>query len=285
MRALRFTSLVAASLGVALLAGCGIDVDIETSPKVVAGAVSSYDITLTNNSACPLTSLTTDPIDFAFLPFVPAATVEESQILSLVCGLSPVPPPAQSTALAGIGEIPWDQARAELAHAAAAAAATQCSGMGVTCEPASEGTIEGAICDTGAPIAPGGSLSLTCQATAPFNNGPFYSIALSLLIADGVCKAGTAEAGQACNDDGDCGMTGVCGDGICDGGMNDGNGCDSAGDCTGGTCVDCGDNAGIGFACAQQVGTAAAAPSLTPWGLGIALIGIGAVAYRRFRRV
>jgi MYXO-CTERM domain-containing protein len=285
MRALRFRSLLAASVGIALVAGCGIDIDIEADPKIVSGALTNYDITMTNASACPLISLTSDPVDFIFLPFVPASVVEESEILALACGLTPFPPPAQSTSLAGIGEIPWDQARAELAHAAAAAAATDCSGMGVTCMPASEGSLDGTICDTGGPIPPGGMRNLTCQATAPFSNGPFYAIAFSALIASGVCEAGTGEAGQACNDGSDCGMGGACSPGICDGGMNDGNGCTDAGDCSGGTCILCGDNAGIGFACAQQVGTASPAPSLTPWGIGAALLGLGAVAFRRFRRV
>lgn len=284
MRAGQFRSLIAATLAIAVVAGCGIDIDIEASPKVVAGAVSNYDITLTNNSACPLRSLSDEPVDFIFLPFVPASVVQQSEILALGCGLIPFPPPAQSTSLAGVGEIPWQQARAEIARAAAAAAATTCSGMGVTCFPDQQGSIDATVCDTGGPIAPGGMRDLTCEATAPFRTGPFYAIAFSALFADGVCEAGTAEAGQACGEDAECGMGGNCAFGICDGGMNDGNGCSDAGDCPGGTCIDCADNAGLGFACAEQVGTASPAPSLTPWGLGAALLGLGAVALRRFRR-
>ena len=286
MRALQLRSLLAATVGIALVAGCGIDIEIEANKTVVPGGTSTYGVKLTNNSACPLTSLTTDPVDFVFLPFVPQEVVEESEVLSLVCGLSPLPPPAQSTALAGAGEIPWDMARAELAHAAAAAAATQCSGTGVTCQSVMEGSLEGAICDTGSPLAPGEMRSLTCEATAPSGNGPFYALGFSVLIADGVCKAGTAEAGQACTDNGDCGMTGICGSGICDGGTNDGNGCDNTMDCPGmgATCIDCGDNAGLGFACEAQQAAVAPAPALAPWGFGVALLGLGAVAYRRFRR-
>ncbi len=288
MRAKQLLGLVAVSAVLVVVAGCGLDITIEGSSSVAPGGTANFDITLKNVSSCPLIELTTTPIDFELLTMLPASTVESSDFLSFLCGTGPLPPPARSTALAAQGDLPWDDARAELKKiAAAAAASAQCSGMGVTCESVSDSGQQAVICDTGPVLAPGEMRMLQCSAQVPVGNGPFYTVAFSAMIASGVCEAGTAEAGQACLDASDCGMGGSCSPGICVGGTNTGNGCTDVGDCPGmdTVCELCGENdAGLGFACFAQASAAAPAPSLAPWGIGVALLGLGAVAYRRFRR-
>lgn len=268
------------------LAGCGLDIAIQGAATVTHGQTAQYAVTLTNTSACPLYSLSDDDDgDVAFLPLVPAALVEDSELLALFCGQSSIPPPAMSTALAQPQEVPLPELRAQLSAVGATAVQNAaCSGAGLTCQTVVEDPITGVVCSLDAPLAPGAMLSLSCQGTVPAAGMRFYTLAFSDEIVAGVCTNATPAGGEACGDDEDCGMGGACATGICVGGTNAGFGCNDAGACPDGTCTDCSDNVALGLACLPQAVATAPAPSLAPWGVAIALLGLGAIAYRRLRR-
>lgn len=274
MLTLRTGALIASSFALVFLAGCGVELDI------TGGQNGAFQVKVTNVSACPLADFDDDEggANLAFVPYLPAAVVEESEFLALACGVGGQPPPAMSTQLAGAGEFPLDAARLQVASLQQLAAAATCSGSGVTCESQDEGV----ACVIEGTLNAGDMRTLTCQATPPAGPGPFYTLAFSSLEADGVCKAG-ANQGQACDEDDDCAGVDSCGDGICSGGTNDGLGCDADGDCGGGTCVDCNDGGGLGLACLAAAGPAPA-PALAPAGLAGALAALAGLAYWRLRR-
>lgn len=284
-------ALTAVALGATMLAaGCGLDVDITGGGPTRTGATQQFEVKLTNTSACPLLGGTAmngdDDTDFAFVPYIPAALVEDEIELEILCGLLEAPPAMQpSTALAEPGQVSLADLRAQTMAVGAQALATaaSCSGMGATC--AALGT-DGVVVGCALPdFAPGQMLTLTCQATVPPGiSGDVYTLAFSSGFGNGVCKAGTNQ-GQACSGDADCGGTvGACGDGICDGGTNGGYGCDESSDCGGGTCIDCDEGLAIGGDCAESsVVAVAQAPLMGPLALAGAALGLAALARRRLR--
>jgi hypothetical protein len=264
---------------VACGAGCGLDIKLTGGGTVGPGGSLTYQVKLTNVSACPLRVLS-DPSgpDFAFVPFVPASTVNDVEILRELCGLEA--PVALTPGLAAAGTV-TSQAAQEFLHAVASAATqTECSGTGIVCET----NDEVAFCQTGA-LAPGAMRTLNCTAQSGTTTGRFYSFALGAQVASGVCAAGPG-AGTACTSDNDCAMgSGTCAPGICVGGMNAGNGCDPQGDdCPSGSCTACADNMGLGVACAAVDITTAPAPAVSPLGLAVAVVMLCAIAAVMLRR-
>jgi len=272
-------ALIAAAM--ALLAGCGIDIDINGPPKVVPGQSATFQVTTTNVAACPLYDLGPPlGIDFEFAPFVPRAQIVDTEFAE-VCGIAG---PSRFTdtqpGLAHVSAAEIGDARSAFESIAAqSAASVECSGTGITCFTG-DGT---ALCDTGGTQLPNETRSLSCQTTAPNGIGPLYSIAVSAQFAAGVCKLGSTSPGVACVSDSDCGgAVGSCGTGICSGG-NTGNGCEGDGDCLGGTCTDCVDDMALGVACFASDDGAAPAPTLAPWGIALGLAALGSVAFWRLR--
>ncbi len=291
MRAVRFDLLAAGLMAAALVSGCGLSVDIMGGGPTRTGATQTFEIKLTNQSACPLASdsVIDDDADFAFVPFLPDAFVEENEELQLLCGLLPMQPSVELAQAGAVDPVAL-QNGLQTVLAQSAAAVVSCSGAGATCEPFDMfETPAGVVgCDL-PPFAPGAMLTLTCQATVPGGlAGDVYTLALAGLSADGVCKAGTNQ-GQPCFDDDDCGGgDDSCGEGICDGGTNDGLGCDeqlAETDCgAGGMCIDCDEGTGIGADCAvSSVAPVARAPLMGPLGLAGAALGLAALARRRLR--
>lgn len=275
----------------ALSAGCGVDVDITGGETASCDGRVTYQIKLTNVSACPLVSLASaeSPFDFAFLPLVPAESLEENTLLGEVCGSLGN---ASDSNLAVGALIPMDMAGALLASAPSAAESATCTGPGVTCFdlPGMSFPAPGVACQVGS-LAPNQMITLSCEAQAGPGVGSFVNPAIAGLVANGVCKAGPGQ-GNPCTEDSDCGTGGDCGDGICEGGGNDGNGCDTTAlpsECPAGACIDCSDNAGFGIDCSQTEVTpcaVAAAPAASPWGLAVmvaVVLATGGLTLRRRR--
>jgi len=287
MRAGRIGWLAGGAAAIALMTGCGLDIEIMGSTTVTAGQTATYTVKLTNTSVCPLANTDTEGEDLAVIPLIPAAVIEDEDLLAFFCNLTSLPPPARSNSLASTRDISVDEARATLSAALAAAQAedAQCSGTGISCMTTTDEGFDGVICDLGDPFAPGEMRTLSCSATVPSGGGPFYTLAIGGVTATGVCTNATAEGGDPCTTDGDCGMGGACGTGICVGGSNAGFGCDADGECPDeGVCTDCLEGQGLGLACLEQAQPVTAAPSLAPWGLAAAVLGLAAVGLRRLRR-
>jgi hypothetical protein len=268
------------AVGLVLLAGCGIDIDLSGPKSVTPGETATFQVKATNVSACPLF----DPglpmgIDFAFAAFVPGSTIEENELFAEICGLTGPSRFAGSSSLAEVGAAEVGVARDLFEAVAAQAADASCSGPGATCSASANEV----VCDTGGAMGVGEMRTLSCDATVPPGLGPFYSIAVSTQFAVGVCKAASASAGAACIDASQCGGAGLCGSGICVEGTNAGNGCDLAGDCTGGTCTSCSGDFALGVACFASARAIAPAPALAPWAIAVALAGLGGVAFLRLR--
>jgi hypothetical protein len=298
MKRLAPLSALVGVAGMLLLAGCGLDVTITGgSAPVCAGATQHLQVKLANVSACPLAPGNIGPF-LAVIPNVPAAEIENEPEFELLCGIGPPPARLPSNDLARPADVPLDELRTKVlalaqggdagtGGAAGTAVADQvsCSAPGVFCT--SEG--DGAFCDL-PPFAVGQMLTLDCAAKVPASTpGKVYNLAFTLLEANGVCKAGDGQ-GTPCIGADDCGMAGVCGDGICKGGGNNSFGCDTAtatADCPdGGTCVLCDTNLGLGAACEAGLVTACAAPvpAAGPGGLVFLLLGLAGVAFIRLRR-
>lgn len=275
----------------ALCAGCGVDVEIMGGETATCDGRVTYQIKLTNLSACPLISIADaeSPFDFVFLPLVPEEEIDENGILGQVCGSIPA---AHGPLLVEGGSIPMDMARGVLASTPSAAVSATCTGTGVSCFdlPGDLFFAPGVACLLGS-LAPDEMITLSCEAQAGSDVGTFFNPVIAGFIASGVCKEGPGQ-GDACDTNEDCGDGGVCGNGICDGGDNDGNGCDTTAtpsECPGGgACVDCSDNEGFGIDCSETVvePCAAAAPAASPWGLAsmvTVLFATGGLTLRRLR--
>jgi hypothetical protein len=276
----------------ALCAGCGVDIDIIGGETATCDGRVTFQIKVTNVSACPLFSLANAnaPFDFAFLPLVPAEQVEQDMLFDEVCGSDAS---ALGSSLAEAGSfIPMDMALAALASVSTAAVSATCTGPGVSCFALPEGPFPapGVACQLGS-LAPDEMVMLSCEAQAGPGVGSFFNPAIAGLVASGVCKAGPGQ-GNPCIEDSDCGTGGECGEGICDGGGNDGNGCDTTAmpsECEGGACIDCSSNGGFGIDCSQTVVApcaAAPAPAASPWALAV-MVGVvfatGGLTLRRLR--
>jgi hypothetical protein len=274
----------------ALGAGCGVDVDITGGETAACDGRVTYQVKLTNVSACPLVSLADaeNAFDFAFLPLVPAEQLEENMLLDEVCGSIGA---AHDSNLAAGWFIPMDLAHAVLASTPSAAVSATCTGTGVSCFdlPDTLFSTPGVACQIGS-LAPDEMIALSCEAQAGSDVGSFFNPAIAALIASGVCKAGPGQ-GSACIGSSDCGDGGTCGGGICEGGNNDGNGCDTTAmpsECPGGACVDCSSNGGFGVDCSQTVvePCAVRAPAASSWGLALmvaVVFGTGGLTLRRLR--
>jgi len=258
-------------------AGCGLDVMLTGGEHAQLGETVTYQVKLTNTSACPLHGSPGDPA-FAFLPMLPASLIDGE--LAMLCGLDGTAP-AMSPQLAQTTSFEVDAATQMLQTIAEQATDVTCSGTGVTCGPF-DGIPGFTACEVG-DFAPGEMRQLTCTATAD-TAGQLFNLAIAFEPALGVCKAGPGQ-GQSCEIDSDCGVGGVCGSGICVDGSNAGNGCSVAGECPGGDCVDCDAGSGVGFVCTQTVVQGVAgAPAMSGWGLLAGVLALSTVAAIMLRR-
>ncbi len=320
----RIVSCLVTALCLPLLGGCGLILELTSTPQQVApGGAVELGIKVTNPSQCPF-----GDVDVTLLPFIPVEEIliegddEDlenlvAEILTAACtgGSFELPdgvecriedndivcefPPDEGAAHSAEGvtvrsptgtllACERDGSRLICARPADDGEAGQAAlaPMGLTCGPEMGGEINCSMPG----IAPGAMATTSVSLAAPTALGTYYSMLLGGAFDRGICK----NTGTPCGGDSDCpgGAMGVCGLGIC---IDDqtqalGVGCDSDAECPqDSSCVICEPDNGLPplpFACAQTVVQAptAPAPALSPWAAAAAVLVLLAVAYYRRRR-
>jgi hypothetical protein len=272
--------------------GCLI-IDIFGDPAVRPGQTQQFQVKLTNPSACPVFDSGASSDDLAIVPLAPLSAIEAIEdeetraLVEVLCGLRP--PPSDLPAMLGAVEASEGTLRS-IAHAAALSAQmASCSGPGVSCgplPPTPDTPPGGVLCALPA-LGAGEMVTLDCEAPVPSSAvGTLYTFAQTELRARGVCKAGSGQ-GNPCANSANCGIGGVCAFGICVDGTNDGNGCNAMAmpsECPGGQCIACSESTGVGAECQPFLVLAPAqAPAVGPWGLGVGLVVLAALAGYRLR--
>jgi hypothetical protein len=227
-----------------LLSGCALDIQFTSSPDtVMVGQQVTYDIKVTNVTACPL-----GPTSFTVIPLLSSeeeALIDEelAERIELtvadVCEMRlPEEPPEAVMALAADPHR-LETLRADLQAQLAApgrALGGGATSVTITCEPMTRPDgIDFFECSVG-PLAPGEMATTQIMLTATAA-GVFRNIAFNAVRGARFCDDG-ANAGMHCVADAEC-PEAKCLGGRCEGGDNDGYGCAMPDDCPKGECIDC----------------------------------------------
>ncbi|HVM94842.1 MAG TPA: hypothetical protein VMT89_00570 [Candidatus Acidoferrales bacterium] len=301
-----------------VLAGCGINVSVTTTPSTPGiGQQVDMKIKLTNPSQCPAGNVEALAIPFVTLPLLPndnGLYQTLNDLIGAACSGQPLEGPGGiichivdgGLVCEGSGDMAPDSSGSTSFTLGRSGITCQRTGSGFKC-PLPTGPPAGAdasgadtlLCMNGGDEAfceigtlGGGQMAMTDLIfNVPPPPGAYFDLAFAGAAQLGVCKSGTNQ-GNPCSGDGDCGgVTGSCGDGICVDDMTQqpvAKGCSSGGmDCSAGTscvvCVGSGDSLPIGIGCDSVVVQGAPAPTMSRWGLvavAMVLLAIGALGIR-----
>ncbi len=228
---------------VAFLSGCGLDVELTSTPETVGiGSEVTHSIKVTNASVCPIDA--TQLIFYPHLSPEDEASIDEGFLggqvtLAELCDIEASGLPDGFPPFA---VDPGQLAAARERHGSASSPAQSAANLaGATLDCA-------AMVDSGGlgyfqcavdPLGPGAMATVALQVPAD-ELGTFRNFALADFFTDSfaeVCDGGE-RAGQECDASDDC-PGGNCDPGICQGGSANGLGCEIDDDCDGGDCVDC----------------------------------------------
>lgn len=275
---LRFHGLHIGLVGLLLLGGCAIDVDLTSTPSAVplSGTVN-FDISVRNRTTCPVGGVVA-----LLFPFIPRDLIineiededlreELSDVVDAFCTGEDVEfPDGAAECRLEDGELfcELDPRIVLPGPIASAAVSSTTSGDDVTCssdgekitcrfprrivelamsQQVTEESLGDLQCIAGDNVAACGALLLDPNETKSDSvemqvNRP--GILRNWVISFATRRGGVCANGFRripCDDDSQCsGVNNFCGSGICEGGTDEGRGCDTDGDCAGnGTCIDC----------------------------------------------
>lgn len=293
------TRVVRALWGVAALGmllgsnGCALRINLTTTPYIAAAnAPVQFDLSITNDSACPA-----DEIVAVLVPFIPADELVfegDEDIAELLEALFEAVCTGQSFEIGDLScRFVGNQIVCELDEASTTPDSSQGSvatadgplitcrreGGTITCEaPAVQDIIDGnpaalqtlncapdnvppfgdVILCSSPLLAPGEAAENDLTLNAPGQSGLYRSFLFAIAIERNVCISG-ANAGQPCNSSLlDCGGLNLCAPGVCvdnNTGASS-NGCNSNANCTmSQTCVNCVNSLDtiLPFACSQTI--------------------------------
>jgi len=241
MRDARTPAIKLFVLATAVLIGCAVDVEVQSPSPVQVGDQVTYEITLTNRTACPLPDFAVNVLPLLDEQEQEAATGELFDELGItlrdLCEAvrTGIPPVINPIARTDDRVVPFLQP----------ASGDPVPLEAATCMQDVDGSTGLTFFQCIVPgLAPGASETASVMVTAD-TAGTFLSVTGSLARPAGICRGG-ADAGKVCLSGQQCDSN-ECADGFCEGGGTPGNGCNSDEDCDGGSCVLCATCPGAGF--------------------------------------